>query len=179
MAIEALAMASTDYGDFHKYVDDPSYTRPSDDPTTSVLEILDRVYHDKRLDGAFSTRGPSNAVKILLDHEAVLLEHWNSWSISNPVEQFRESQQAAVLLLVGTVPSDSSTYDFFLVHLLTTSHAVRVLLPLIPEKFHIPLVRQWWLLVLVTYIGQLRPRIDGGIVRDHELRGLGWADVEK
>lgn len=77
-----------------------------------------------------------------------MLEHWNAWQVEDPRAQFEESQKAAVALLVGTPRPGGreGKYDFFIVHLLTSSHAVRILLPLIPAKFQVPLVRQWWLL---------------------------------
>ena len=81
-------------------------------------------------------------------------------------------------LLVATRESGSD-YDFFLVHLLTTSHAVRIVLPLIPAKFHVSLVRQWWLLTLSYYIAQLRPLIDLDRVSKFDLKGRGWTWVDK
>jgi hypothetical protein len=51
--MEALAMASISYGDFHKYLDEPSYTKESTYSTTSPLEILHKIAEDKRFDGLF------------------------------------------------------------------------------------------------------------------------------
>jgi hypothetical protein len=92
-----------------------------------------------------------------------VLEHWNAWKIDEPNKQFQDSQEAAVALLVRTVQPGTHGYDFFMVHLLTSSHAVRTLIPLIPKRFHISLVRQWWLLTIAVYIAQLRPKIDDDI----------------
>lgn len=107
-----------------------------------------------------------------------MLEYWNAWTITEPKKQFEDSQEAAMALLVRTVEEGTHAYDFFMVHLLTTSHAVRVLLPLIPGKFHVGLVRQWWLLTIAVYIAQLRPRIS------EELEGKpkpskGWGYVDE
>ena len=110
-------------------------------------------------------------------HEDLLLEHWNAWTISSPTEQFRESQEAAIALLINTVKRGTHAYDFFMVHILTTSHAVRVLLPVIPKKFHISLVRQWWLLTIAVYISQLRPEIDEDLIPVGP-QGKSWAYVE-
>lgn len=178
IAIEALALTATCYSDFHKYIDDPSYTRPSDKPTTSLTEILNRVHHDSRFDNVSPTRELINTEELLRRHEAAIIEYWNSWSVTDPVIQFRESQRAAVLLFIATVPPGSDGYDFFLVHLLTSSHAVRILLPLIPAEYHIPLVRQWWLFVLMTYIGQSRPRIEAERIVDYDLQGKDWKWVD-
>ena len=106
------------------------------------------------------------------------LEYWNSWQLKNPKDQFAESQKLAVALLVAAqTPKDDKSYDFFAVHLLTTSHAVRILLPLLPSKYHIPLVRQWWLFTLLVYVAQLRPKINIDTIKLVELEGRGWEYV--
>lgn len=157
-------MGASCYNFLHKYLDDPSYTTESTYSTTSPLEILHKIAEDKRLDGLFQHRGSENIELLFEKHEGIVLEHWNAWKISDPKEQFRESQEAAVALLVSTVQPGTHSYDFFLVHLLTSSHAVRILLPLIPKKFHFSLVRGWWLFTVAVYIVQLRPKIDDSIV---------------
>lgn len=99
--------------------------------------------------------------------------------MQKPTEQFAESQKLAVALLVAaqSAEADDKRYDFFAVHLLTSSHAVRTLLPLLPVKWHIPLVRQWWLFVLLVYVAQLRPRINIDRIRLVELEGRDWKFV--
>ena len=80
-------------------------------------------------------------------------------------------------LLVATVPPGTHSYNFFTCHVLTTSHAVRILLPFLPPKFHLSLVRQWWLLTLAVYIAELRPKVDPDYVPS-DLKGKGWKYVE-
>ena len=156
-------MASTSYNFLHKYLDSTAYTKASTYSTTSPLEILHKIAEDKRLDRVFSHKGDGNIEHLFDNHEELVLEHWNAWIITDPKKQFRDSQEAAVALLVSTVEPGTHAYDFFLVHLLTTSHAVRILIPLIPKKFHVSLVRSWWLLTIAVYISQLRPKISDDI----------------
>lgn len=153
-------MASVSYNFLHKYLDEPSYSKPSTYSTTSPLDILHKISEDKRFDGLFDGKGSGNIGSLFENHEDLVLEHWNAWKIVDPNKQFRDSQEAAVALLVRTVQPGTHSYDFFMVHLLTTSHAVRILLPLIPKKFHVSLVRQWWLFAISVYIAQLRPKVD-------------------
>jgi len=153
-------MASVAYNFLHKYLDDPSYTRPSTYSTTSPLEILHKISTDARLDGVFKSKGDHNIATLFADHEDIVMEYWNAWSIVDPTTQFRESQEAALALLVRTVKPGTHSYDFFLCHVLTTSHAVRILIPFIPKRYHVSLIRQWWLLTIAVYIAQLRPKID-------------------
>ena len=176
--MEALGLTTTCYSFLHKYLDDASYTKMSTYSTCSPLEIVQRVRGDKRFDGVYDHPGNVDLDHLFGRYEDAVLEHWNSWHISNPRKQFEDSQQAAVALLVAT-HRPGSQYDFFLVHLLTTTHAVRIILPLIPAKFHISLVRQWWLLTLSYYIGQLRPDIDLDKVKNYDLQGKDWEWVAK
>jgi len=178
IAIEALAMTAVQYNFMHKYTDDPSYTKKSPlGSFTNVAELVDKVANDKRFDGLFSSPGLDNVKPLFEKHEDLVLEYWNAWELSNPIEQFRESQEAAVNLLVATVKPGTHAYNFFLVHVLTTSHAVRILLPFIPAKFHLSLVRQWWLLTLAVYIAELRPKVDPDYIPD-DAKGVSWKDVE-
>lgn len=180
LAMEALGLATTSYNFLHRYLDDSAHAKPSSYSTSSPIEILQRVSEDKQFDNIFDHRGSDNIEPLLNDHEAAVLEHWNAWQLPDPKKQFEDSQYAAVALLVAThEPGSNRGYDFFLVHLLTTSHAVRILLHFIPAKFHVALVRQWWLLTLVVYVAQLRPKINMESITRLDTKGKDWAWVEK
>ena len=180
VAMEALGLATTSYNFLHKYLDDPSYTKPSLYSTSSPIDILQKVSEDTRFDNLFDHQGADNIEPLFENHEAGLLEHWNAWQLPNPKKQFEASQYAAIALLVATHTSASGrAYDFFVVHLLTTSHAVRIILPLIPAKFHIALVRQWWLLTLAVYIAQLRPSIALANITAYDTQDREWTWIDK
>lgn len=175
VAMEALGLTATCYNDIHKYLDDPTYSQTEASyHSNSPLEILAKVRADKRFNGLFGTPGGDNLETLFKTREAALLNHWNAWKIKDPVKEFRESQELATALFVATHDDKTEKYDFFIVHVLTTSHAVRVLLPLIPAEFQIPLVRQWWLMTLAIYIAQLRPEIKFDRIRKIELNGRDW-----
>ncbi|EAQ89312.1 hypothetical protein CHGG_05931 [Chaetomium globosum CBS 148.51] len=186
IAMEALGLAATQYNFLHKYSDDPSYARPAPFSSTSPLELINKLASDTRFDGLFKTPGYANIEPLFQQHESLILEYWNAWDISTPSTKsttdltslFRFSQEAAVALLVATVRPGTHAYNFFVVHVLTTSHAVRILLPLMPAKWHAPLVRQWWLLALAVYIAVLRPAVDPDYVDPGDLKGRGWKYVE-
>ena len=179
--MEALGLATTSYNYLHKYLDEPSYTKPPVYSSPSLLEILQKVSEDEHFENFFEHQGVDDVKPLFDRNEAVMLEYWNAWHISNPRTQFEDSQSAAVALLVAThgTGSPSKAYDFFLVHILTTSHAVRILLPLIPAKFHIALVKQWWLLTLSAYIGQLRPKISIENITKYDTRDRDWSWVDE
>ncbi|KAK0306798.1 hypothetical protein LTR01_006094 [Friedmanniomyces endolithicus] len=189
VAIESLALAACFYNDWHIYLDDPKYTKTSPNQTDSLFTILDRVARDPKFDNLFDHQGSDNITTLLADPSAsaAALEHWNSWALQNPTDQFAESQKLAVALLVAAQPHNNGNnksapcqtkhHDFFAVHLLTTSHAVRILLPTLPSRHHIPLLRQWWLLTLLVYIAQLRPHLNIDTIKLVELEGRSWPFV--
>ncbi|ODM15120.1 hypothetical protein SI65_09359 [Aspergillus cristatus] len=176
LAMEALGLAATTYSPIHKYLSDPIYTQTeSSYHTPSLFDILSRVRTDIRFRGLFGTPGNENIEKIFATREDALIDHWNAWKIEgDAVTRFRETQEVATALLLGTHADGSEEYDFFFLHVLSTSHAVRILLPLIPAKFQLALVRQWWLLTLSVYIAQLRPEIHIDRIRDVELKDRDW-----
>lgn len=179
IAMEALGLTTTSYNFLHKYLDDPAYTKPSTKPPQTPLEILHNVASDSQFDGLLDHRGSDNIEKLLETHEASVLDYWNAWRVEDPTRQFEDSQRAAVALLAGTTAANSNEYDFFLVHLLTTSHAVRILLPFIPTKFHVPLVRQWWLFTLIVYVAQLRPAVNIQAIEGYDIHGKDWEWINK
>lgn len=176
VAVEALALGTCFYNDLHKYIDNPKYTNPEVVKSTSLLDILQKVKEDKRFDGLYDHRS-GDIGKVFEEQEDAILEYWNAWDLSNPKEQFEESQRAAVAILVATEPPEQTKFDFFFVHALTTSHAIRILLPIIPVKFHMNLVRQWWLFTLAVYVAQVRPAIKLDIIENYNLDGRNWKFV--
>jgi hypothetical protein len=162
-------MASCFYSPLHKYIDDPEYTKPSPHSATGrpteLFDMLEKVRTDKQFDGLYNHRS-GDISKVLEEREEAFLEYWNAWEITNPNEQFHAAQKLGLGLLMGTPAPAKAKYDFFLVHVLTSSHAIRILLPLIPAKFHVSLLRQWWLFALAVYIAQMRPEVDMGGVKD-------------
>jgi hypothetical protein len=178
VGIEALALTATQYNFLHKYIDDATYTRPSSFKSTSPLELFHKIASDSRFDGLFEEPGFSNIEPLFEKHEDLVLEYWNAWALDDPVKQFQESQEAAVAFLVASVPPGTHSYNFFICHVLTTSHAVRILLPVIPKKVHINLVREWWLLAIAVYAAESRPKIDPDFLQPGDVAGKRWNYVE-
>jgi hypothetical protein len=180
VAIEALGLAACFYNEWHVFLDDPKYTKPTANSTDSLFIILERVRSDPKFNNLSDHQGPDNIDLILGNEEraAAALEYWNSWDLKNPTEQFAESQKLAVALVVAAQESkNEKEYDFFAVHLLTSSHAVRTILPALPSKHHVSLVRQWWLFTLLVYIAQLRPKVNTDKIKLIELEGRDWSYV--
>ncbi|KAK8212258.1 hypothetical protein HDK77DRAFT_382195 [Phyllosticta capitalensis] len=179
LAPEALTLSACFHNSMHVYLDDPSYTKPPVKPTEEPMAILnDYVRNDKRFDNVFQTSGDTNTYDIFDKREGAVLEYWNDLVIKDATALFKKCQKLAVGLVVATHQAGQK-YDFFLVHGLTTSHAVRHLLPQFPAKYHVPLVRQWWLFVIATYISQLRPEIDLDRIEKFDRQERDWDFVVK
>lgn len=91
----------------------------------------------------------------------------------------RELNQLSTLLLCATSEPGNPTYDFFLCHALTTSYAVRTVLPELPVEHAVPLVKAQWLLTLVVYCIQLRPQIRPELVEAVEVGDTTWERIKK
>ncbi|KAJ4372335.1 hypothetical protein N0V83_004109 [Neocucurbitaria cava] len=181
VAIEALALGSCFYSSLHKYIDDPKYTKPSPHRVTDetdLLELLEKVREDKRFDGLYDHRS-GDISKVLEEREEAFLEYWNAWEIVKPNDQFHAAQRTGLEILLGTPPpGNGPKFDFFFVHVLTSSHAIRILLPLVPAKFHVNLLRQWWFFALAVYIAQTRPHIDSSRPsHGYDCKGRDWKYV--
>ena len=181
VAIEALTLAATCY-DVH-LASLPTSTSPRTYSTTNIFEVVARCASDTRLASVFSIPGNTNLTDLLATPSlvSILLEHFSAFRLTDPTTQFQQTQRLAAALLISNSPAlGGHGYDFFLVHLLTSSHAVRILLPFFPPKHHLPLVRQWVLIALVIYIAQLRPLIDPSKhIEAYDLAGRDWAWAEK
>ena len=190
LAMEALTLTTCFHDSLGKYLIDPAYTiqlPPNSGPakpSSSTLSILRNIRADPRLERIPHHHGAIGMAELFKKYENVVLEHWNSWAFDYPGSKlddvFEEAQRTPIALLVGSkyppTKKDSKEYDFFLVHLLTTSHALRILLPIVaelarergaggkrqrgPREWQIVLLRQWWLFFVAVYIMQGRPEID-------------------
>ena len=184
VAMEAMALAATNYDpDVSQYLDDEKWAQlPTTYTTTSPFEVLSQVHADHRLDRDFHSIGGDNLSKVFSPegYQGILMEHWNAWTVTEPTASFEQSQRLAVALLISTAPSLGGLgYDFFLVHLLTTSHALRILLPFLDPAWHLPLLRQWWLITVAIYVAQARPAVSVDDVAALDLQGRGWTDVSR
>lgn len=172
LAMEGLSLTCIQYSALHKYLDDPSYIKPATSPS-ALVDLIAKLAKDPR---GKSTQHPldSESIEGILDkHENLILEYWNSWPITDATRQFEESQRAAVALFVSSQPKQLNT---FAARLLSSNHAIRVLLPYIPAAYHASLLRQWWLLAIVVCLLIGQPELNpANIVKDAD--GRTWKHI--
>ncbi|KAM4059758.1 hypothetical protein HRG_002615 [Hirsutella rhossiliensis] len=177
VGMEALGLACVEYDFLHKYFDDASYTKPCTLASGSPLDLLTKMSEDKRFDELPKNIDAGQLEALFEKHEDLIMEYWNAWELDELAQQFQQSQEAAVSLAVATVGPDTQTYDFLLAHLLTASHAARILLPFFPPQHHTTLVREWWLLAIIVFIIKGRPRPKPDNIQK-ELGGKDWKYVD-
>lgn len=190
----ALTLAATNYNFLHTYIDHDYPTigfTPSKVPspqqlaltqaarTTSPLEILEKIRADSKFDNLFDTPGTVDIEKLFAEREEAVLGYYYKLDMRDLVSVHRDITRLSVLLLCATHEPGRPVYDFFFVHLLTLSYAVRTLLPVVPEKYALPLCKSHWLFMVIVYILQLRPEIRPGLVEEVEVGGKGWGEVVK
>ncbi|GAO15511.1 hypothetical protein UVI_02020750 [Ustilaginoidea virens] len=179
VAMEALTLASVQHSFLYKYTSDPSCTRQSSKRTSaSVLELLVQLSDDEALRDLPEAIEPRELESTISKYEGTVLDYWNAWDISEPVKDFEKSQQAAVGLFVSSVDPTLHEYSLLFADLLTTSYAVRVLLSFFPARYHVSLVKEWWLLVVAVFILKGRPRPKPGTERK-DAAGRDWNHVQQ
>ncbi|EFR02171.1 MGS207 protein [Nannizzia gypsea CBS 118893] len=183
IAMESLAMISCCYDDIHKFFDEPSDLQKNITPkytTSSPFEVLHKIHRDDRFDGIFASPGGSNLEVLLKTQQGLILEHWMAWDLqdTNLTEQLHAIQRLATILMVTR--HGGKKHDLLFDHLLTTTHALRVIIPLVPKQFHGPLLRQWLLLTVGVYVAQLRPNIDVNDIKCYNVdeKDWNWVDTQ-
>ncbi|RMZ86776.1 hypothetical protein DV736_g5993, partial [Chaetothyriales sp. CBS 134916] len=180
IAAEALCLAATCYDANLASL----LTAPHPSPTnlTSDLFSLFSQLHNDTTFPIYHHPDAFNIDHILANksHVDTVLSYLNSWTFADLTSAFSQSQRLAALLLIATSPKlYGHGYDFFFVHLLNTTHAVRVILPNIPPHQHITLLREWLLTALLMYVSQNRPKLEAEYVTSFELANRDWDYVRK
>ncbi|KAI5808092.1 hypothetical protein DFH27DRAFT_544370 [Peziza echinospora] len=174
IAMEALTLTAASYTNIHSYIESdlpPPTPLSSKDP----LVVLQRVRDDPRWDGVFDNPGQHNEHDIFPKSEALFLEFLNMLDVGNmdPNHLFHALVTTSTLLLTTTHKPENPQFDFFLLHTLTAAYAVRTLLPAMPAKHHLALLRGLWLSILYVYLTQMRPSVKPELIENVVIGGDG------
>ncbi|KZL80657.1 mgs207 protein [Colletotrichum incanum] len=156
VATEAMSLGCTEYDPTHEFLD----SAPQDNSTykTPRLEkILRNIRADGRFDGFADEPGFLNILNMLAHHKSEVLEHWNAWVVEDPPKQLGDCAHTAAVLFMGA-STDGGEFDFYLAHILTVAHALRIILPHYSFERQVSLMRQYGLYAILVYLAQLRPQ---------------------
>ncbi|KAJ6099670.1 hypothetical protein N7467_001205 [Penicillium canescens] len=173
VATQALSQGCTEYNPLHTLLDHPSVDN-STYKTTSLSEVIERVRKDSRFDSVLSEPGILNLdILTQRQHLDIVREHWNAWQVVDPIRQFEECCDLAVLIALSNGDMERS-FDFYNAHILTVAHALRVLWTYLPPKHLATVLKQYVLFVILTYVSQLRPDFGIEVLEEVTLDGRGW-----
>lgn len=175
VATEALSLGCTEYDFLHRYIDH-DFPDSSTYKTTSLVEILTKVRQDRRWDLFFETPGFPSVYGVLGRGEHFVLEHFNAFKIDHPVQSLENIVGSAVLVAISN-GDPKEQYDFFLAHVLTVAHALRVLWTYFPAERRETILREFVLWVVTVYIAQLRRPLDKEAIDSVRLEGHDWSWV--
>lgn len=168
VGIEALTLTAVCYTPFHKIIDQLRLPKLG---TKSALEIFQDIQSDDRfaLEGTDIGKHFHTATEELTDS---ILFHFNQWKINedNLDEMIESLLDFSVYLYGATHKVDKIEFNFFLLHLLTGIHAIRVIYPHLHDQEvmgHVLL--QYFYFAIVVYIITLRPEINKSLIDDFKL----------
>ncbi|KAF3938453.1 hypothetical protein ABW19_dt0203352 [Dactylella cylindrospora] len=180
VAMEALAMAATAYNNIHEFSDNPNPPLPYV-TYNNILNLLANIREDFRLDGEFRHAAPENAEKVLGEMVMQLWERANSFvfTIEELSSVYERQVDAAVLIFLTGHKKGDPQYDFFLAHLVTTAHALRIVLPLLSFQQAWHVIKSHVVLTVVVYISQCRPLIKKELLNEVSTEGKGWDYINR
>lgn len=145
--------------------------------TKSLADILEHVRKDSRLD-VVEHPGITNMGPVFEQSAATMIEHWNAWDIEDPLQAFQQLCDLSVELSM-TTKDNANEYDFYLVHVMTGAHALRVIWDRFPPDRQAPMLREFAIFVIAMFICQQRPTFSIEQIESIELDGRGWDWVKK
>ncbi|KAI8050245.1 hypothetical protein BDF22DRAFT_696244 [Syncephalis plumigaleata] len=159
--VEALAMGSTRYVPMGDLVDAP-VDNSECDPNIGFADIVAQVAEDKEFDKiALSATGTgfSDKLEAVWNRRDLLRKYYNKVAINedNLDARLVELFETAVTAYVGSAHHQRP--DFFMVHGVTSAHAMSVVYKRLPITERVRLLRVEWLFLLLAYIVQGRPSL--------------------
>ncbi|CAF1167312.1 unnamed protein product [Adineta steineri] len=168
VASEALTMCAASYNYLHEVIDK---LKPPKSGSKSALTIFQDLRSDHRLP-LFDGPGVDNLEPTVKQATDIILSHYDQWLVNvNDLEKIVEELFDLTVYLYGaTHKPDQIEFDFFLLHLLTSMNAIRMIYPHLNNRQvaeHI--LYQFFYFASAIYIGQLRPEINKTLIHDYNI----------
>ncbi|KAJ4292948.1 hypothetical protein N0V88_005611 [Collariella sp. IMI 366227] len=150
----------------------------------SPEDLLNRVTYDGRFSGIMKAGPGFHGLPYIFNNaitRAAITEYvWRLDSTDLPLV-LQQLSAISVVLSCGTHKPDQPAFDLYLNHLPTCVHSTKVILENWVEDLNHGdiLVKGLWLLVVLTYITQLRPTMDGTLLVPPQLAGQSqsWTPI--
>ncbi|KAL1881159.1 hypothetical protein VTK73DRAFT_4606 [Phialemonium thermophilum] len=174
MVVQSLVLAAMDWPAFvEELLEHPQLATASAE-LLSPDAMLTRIYYDGRFSSVIKRPGLESAVPRLLSSaqfRSAVLDYIHRLDLRDMQNLAAQLSQLSTLLLCATHKKEKPAFDYYLGHLPTVVNCFRVLLATFGavEKITVQLARGVWLLVVLSYIAQLRPHIDRTLVEDLEV----------
>lgn len=176
-ASEGLSLLCTDFSECSHLVDHPQ-PETATYHTGSLGDILEHVRKDSRFDDVAEHPGITNMGPVMEKCAAAVIAHWSAWEIKDPLQSFQQVCDLATVLAMTTNDA-ANEFDFYLIHLMTIAHALRVLWDRIPSDRQVPMLREYALFTIMVYICQQRPTFALEPIESINLDTRDWSWVRK
>ena len=168
VACEALTLSAVCYNYLHDVIDKLQLPKFGSKP---ALEIFQDLRSDDGMP-MFDAPGVNNIESSVKESTDLVLAHYNEWSIdaNNIAEAIEELFDLSVYLYGATHKPDQVYFDFFLLHLLTSMHAIRTIHSHVNDHQVVEhILLQFFYFASIVYIAQLRPKIDRALIHDYKV----------
>ena len=168
VGVEALGMTAVCYNYLHEVID---RLQSPKSPSKTALEIFKDIRADDQLP-VYDKPGVDHLEPTVKDHSSRIFSHYNQWKINkdNLPQSIEELFDFSVYIFGATHKPDQIEFDFFLVHLLTSMHAIRIIHSHLnnPELFQ-GILQQFFYFAIAIYIAQLRPEINEQLTDGYQI----------
>ncbi|CAF1096970.1 unnamed protein product [Adineta steineri] len=167
VGIEALTLSAVAYNYLHEVVDK---LKAPTSPSKSAMEIFKNIHSDNQIP-IYDTPGVDNLEEAVKNCNDRILYHYNQWKINDNIEKtIEELFDLTVYIYGATHKSNQIEFDFFLLHLLTSMHAIRMIHSHIDNQQILQhILFQFFYFAIVVYISQLRPEINEHLINDYKI----------
>ena len=168
VASEALTLSAVCYNYHHEFIDK---LEPPKSGSKSILEIFQDLRSDDRLP-LFDAPGVGNLEPSVNKSIDLVLSHFDQWQINsnNLGKTIEDLFDFSVYLYGATHKPDHIDFDFFLLHVLTSMHAIRMIYPHLNDpRLTEHILCQFFYIASMLYISQLRPEINKKLIHAYPI----------
>lgn len=171
LVVQSLVLSSVDFSDaICEVLTDPRFGYPTTAPTAPDT-ILAQISYDGRFSLNRSGPGFRHASTVLSNASAreAIVEYVHQLDMSDLSALLESMSRLSVLMLGAAHKRASPAFDFYLGRLPTLVYSLRVLVREFATQPVDWLIRGTWLLMILAYVTQLRPRLDESLVYSFPL----------